>query len=387
MTSLRKPIEIRPKLERERPQRVPFLAPTVPPVEELVADYEAIVSSGIFSNGGRMDRELVSAVEGWVGNGVVASTVSSCTAGIELAVRSTFLQRPGALVASFTFAAGPLALVSAGLVPTFIDIEATNWQPSLEHARELLRSSGSHYGGILLTATFGVANERIAEWEALAAEYELPLVIDSAAGFGAEYRSGERLGGRGGCEIFSIHATKMLAAGEGGLITSRDPDLIAKVNQAKNFGFGADRAAVSWGTNAKLPELTAALALRQLKALPERLIARRTVQAAYEAKLRPLGVQFQPGALHSAPAFVSALMPTRESRDAAVVALLDELIECRTYYNPPVHFQPFFGGAPSHPVLNVTADVSARMISLPMSDRLGADVINRIAAVLSEVID
>ncbi len=387
MTSLRKSIATRVELECDRPQRVPFLAPTVPPVEALVADYRAIVSSGIFSNGGRMDRELIAAVQDWVRNGTAASTVSNCTAGIELAIRSTFLRRPGALVASFTFAAGPLALVSAGFVPTFIDIEAATWQPSLEHARELLRSSASHYGGILLTATFGVANERIAEWEALADENELPLVIDSAAGFGSEYQSGERLGARGACEVFSIHATKMLAAGEGGLITSRDQDLIAKVNRAKNFGFGPDRAAVSWGTNAKLPELTAALALRQLKALPERLIARRRVQAEYEARLRPLGIQFQPGALQSAPAFVSALMPTPRSRDAATAALQDELIECRTYYNPPVHFQPFFGGAPSHPVLNVTSDVSARMISLPMSDRLGVDVINRIAAVLSEVID
>jgi dTDP-4-amino-4,6-dideoxygalactose transaminase len=387
MTSLRSPIETKPVVKVKRLQRVPFLAPTVPPVEELVADYEAIVSSGVFSNGGRMDRQLVAAVEDWVGRDVSAATVSNCTAGIELAIRSTFLPRPGALVPSFTFAAGPLALSSAGYDPTFIDIETLTWQPSLDHARELLRRSAEQYGGILLTATFGVADERVAEWEALAAEYELPLVIDSAAGFGAEYQSGERLGARGTCEVFSIHATKMVAAGEGGLITSRHPELIAKINQAKNFGFGPDRAAVTWGTNAKLPELTAAIALRQLKVLPERLIARRQVQAAYESVLGPLGIRFQPGALRSAPAFLSALMPTVESRDAAVVALLNELIECRTYYNPPVHLQPFFAAGPSRPVLDATAEISSRIISLPMSDRLSADVINRIAAVLNRVTD
>jgi dTDP-4-amino-4,6-dideoxygalactose transaminase len=387
MTSLRSRIETKPNADVARPQPVPFLAPTVPSAEALVADYEAIVRSGIFSNGGRMDRELVTAVEEWVGGGVCAAAVSNCTAGIELAIRSTFLPRPGALVPSFTFAAGPLALSSAGFQLTFIDIETTTWQPSLDHARELLRESAAHYGGILLTATFGVADERIVEWEALAAEYGLPLVIDSAAGFGAEYQSGERVGARGICEVFSIHATKMVAAGEGGLITSRHPEVIAKVNRAKNFGFGPDRAAVSWGTNAKLPELTAAIALRQLRVLPERLTARRRVQAEYEAVLRPLGIQFQPGALRSAPAFLSALMPTARSRDAAVAALLDELIECRTYYNPPVHLQPYFAAGPHRPVLDATAEIGSRVISLPMSDRLSADVINRIAAVLNQVID
>ncbi len=385
MTSLRRFTRVMTREATPRPVPVPFLAPTVPPVEALVADYQAIVASGIFSNGGRMDRELVAAVEAWVGGGVFATTMCNCTAGIELAVRLTFLERPRALVPAFTFAAGPLTLISAGYTPEFIDVEASSWQPSLEHARELLERSPGEYAGVLLAATFGVANGRVAEWEAMAAEYQLPLVIDSAAGFGAEYASGERLGARGTCEVFSIHATKMVGAGEGGLVTSRDPDLIAGLNQAKNFGFGSERAAVCWGTNAKLPELTAALALRQLDVLPARLGARRTVQAKYEVALRPLGITFQPGALRSAPAFASALMPSAESRDAAMAALSDQLIESRMYYNPPVHRQPFFADAAPSRVLETTDDLSARIISLPMADELDSDVFERVASALGGV--
>jgi dTDP-4-amino-4,6-dideoxygalactose transaminase len=386
VTSLRRFTRAAAREDTRRPVPVPFLAPTVPPVEALVADYQAIVASGIFSNGGRMDRELVAAVEAWVGGGVFATTTSNCTAGLELAIRSTFLDRPKAIVPAFTFAAGPLSLVSAGHTPDFIDVEETSWQPSLDHARALLEHSARDYAGILLTANFGVAIECVAEWEALATKYELPLVIDSAAGFGSEYESGERLGARGTCEVFSIHATKMVAAGEGGIVTSCDPDLIARLNQAKNFGFGSERASVRWGTNAKLPELTAALALRQLDVLPQRLVSRRAVQAEYEAMLTPLGITFQPGALRSAPAFASALMPTAESRDTAMAALSDELIESRMYYNPPVHRQPFFSDAAPRRALEVTDELSARVISLPMSDELGTDVIGRIATTLSGVI-
>jgi dTDP-4-amino-4,6-dideoxygalactose transaminase len=385
VTSLRRFTRAVTREDTRRPVPVPFLAPTVPPVEALVADYQAIVASGIFSNGGRMDRELVAAVEAWVGGGTFATTMCNATAGIELAVRLTFLERPRALVPAFTFAAGPLTLTSAGYKPEFIDIEASSWQPSLEHARELLERVPGKYAGILLASTFGVANERVGEWEALAAEYQLPLVIDSAAGFGAEYASGERLGARGTCEVFSIHATKMVGAGEGGLVTSRDPDLIAGLNQAKNFGFGSERAAVRWGTNAKLPELTAALALRQLDVLPERLRARRAVQAEYEIALRPLGITFQPGALRAAPAFASALMPSADSRDAAMLALSDQLIESRMYYNPPVHRHPFFADPATSRVLETTDDLSARIISLPMADELGSDVFERVASVLGGV--
>lgn len=387
MSTVRRPMPATSRQITPKPTRIPFLSPTVPPVEDLVADYREIVASGVFSNGGRMDRQLVAAVEAWVGGGVYATTMCNCTAGIELAVRASFLPRPKALVAAFTFAAGPMTLVSAGYEPVLMDVSSESWQPSIEHARKLLEEHPGKFGGILLTATFGVAIERVAEWEDLAALHGLPLVIDSAAGFGAEYPWGERLGARGTCEVFSVHATKMVAAGEGGLITSRDPDLIAKLNQAKNFGFGSERAAVRWGTNAKLSELTGALALRQLDVLPERLIARRRVLRDYETALSPLGITFQPGAMLSAPAFVSALMPTATSRELAVAALGEEMIECRTYYSPPIHRQPFFAEYAGTAVLAVTDDLCARMISLPMADDLAADAIARVTSALKYSIE
>ena len=60
----------------------------------------------------------------------------------------------------------------------------------------------------------------IDHWERLSDRYEVPLVIDSAAGFGSRYPWGEELGARGACEVFSFHATKSLAIGEGGAVTT-----------------------------------------------------------------------------------------------------------------------------------------------------------------------
>ena len=52
---------------------VRFLQPTFPPVEEVAADYAAILERGMFTNGGPLDHQLVARVESWVGGGVCAA--------------------------------------------------------------------------------------------------------------------------------------------------------------------------------------------------------------------------------------------------------------------------------------------------------------------------
>ncbi len=124
---------------------------------------------------------------------------------------------------SFTFVAVAQAALWAGYRPWFIDIDADTWQPSAPSARAVLECSRDRVAGILLANVFGVGNPQVGAWEDLAAQWDLPIVIDSAAGFGSAYADGERLGGRGACEIFSFHATKPFAIGEGGALVSSRP--------------------------------------------------------------------------------------------------------------------------------------------------------------------
>jgi dTDP-4-amino-4,6-dideoxygalactose transaminase len=369
--------------------RVPFLSPTFPPVEEVAADYVEIVRSGIFSNGGPFERRFAAELARWIGGGVAVSLVCSGTAGLALAVGDTFHRgRRHALVASFTFAAGPLVLAEAGFAPVFLDIDPGDWHPSLAAAEAFLGAHAPDTAGILLTATFGVANARTADWEALAARHGLPLVIDAAAGMGAEYEpGGERLGARGTCEVFSLHATKTLAVGEGGAVSARDHGLIGRLDRAKNFGFDERREVAVAGANAKLSELPCAIGLRQLAALATRVAARRRVLERYREGLAPLGVAFQPLADCSAVPFVSALVPTASMRDDVLATLAAADVEARAYYNPPVHRHPVFreaalaGGA-----LPVTEDFSARIVSLPTSSELADADVERVIALCAPVL-
>jgi len=366
---------------------VRFLSPTFPSAEDIAADYAEILGRGWFSNMGPFEQQLTGDIEKWVGSGVHASVVTSCTTGLAMAIGATFQQgKKFAIVASFTFAAGPLTIRNTGFEPVFVDVDPVSWQPLASDAERLLKQHRDQVAGILLTTTFGVADAAIEQWEWLATKYGLPLVIDTAAGFGAARESGERLGARGTCEVFSLHATKMMAIGEGGVITSRNAEFIRQMEQLKNFGFDAQHRCASLGTNAKLPELSAAIGVRQMKALPQRLELRQQVVRDYLHALTPLGVKFQPGIELSAPAFVSALLPSGAARDIALSTLRDNGVECRDYYNPPMHRQPYFATAPRASDLTVTDDLSARMLSLPMADALSPEVPGRVANVIETIL-
>jgi dTDP-4-amino-4,6-dideoxygalactose transaminase len=347
----------------------------------MAADYGEILASGIFTNGGPKEREFSRLMENWIGRDVAVSLISSATTGLQLACAAAFHQdRRYVLVPSFTFAAAPLIVRWCGYEPIFIDVEIETWQPSLSSAADALRSVETDVAGILLTNTFGVANSKIASWEVFAAQYDVPMVIDSAAGFGSAYPSGERLGARGACEVFSMHATKTLAVGEGGAISSRDHALIATIDRLKNFGFDASRQSVALGTNAKLSELAAAIGIRQMAAFSDRLRARQRVLGRYVLHLSGLGIEFQPLAELSALPFVSALLPESIGRDSLLAALDVSGVGCSAYYHPPVHRHPVFTGAQRAGDLRTSDDLSRRMISLPMAD----DLPNGVALTVSE---
>jgi dTDP-4-amino-4,6-dideoxygalactose transaminase len=366
---------------------IPFLTVRLPDPALVAQDYAAIYRSGIVTNGGPVEQRFTAELERWIGNGVAVSVISNATTALQLACRALFdAQRRSVLVASFTYAAGPLAIRWAGFEPVLLDVTRASWQPDPDAAEQYLERAAGDVAGILLTSTFGTADAAIGRWEALAQRFGLPLVVDSAAGFGSSDEAGQPVGAHGDCEVFSFHATKTVAIGEGGALAARNHDLITRIDQLKNFGFDDEYQAQDVGLNGKLGELASAIGLRQLEALPDRLARRHEVLVAYVEELEPLGCEFQPGARHSAPPYVSTLLPSARAREALGSALDDRRIGWRTYYNPPVHRQPLFADAPTIGDLTVTEDLAGRMISLPLDEELSRDDVATVVSIVREVI-
>jgi dTDP-4-amino-4,6-dideoxygalactose transaminase len=238
---------------------------------------------------------------------------------------------------------------------------------------------------VLGTHTFGVPPP-VAEqkrWQELCREHGIPLVVDAAAGFGAEDDTGARTGHSEAAHVFSFHATKPFGIGEGGAIATLDDDLLARCNSIREFGFGKDKLATSVGINAKLDELHAATAL----ALPDRygdvLRRRREIVERYREALEPHGFALQSG--HEGGTWQAAYLvaPDAATRSAVVAAASAASVGVRTsYYDTPLHRHPVFAGAEAHGDLAVTDDLAARALALPMANDLGGDDVERVIDVV-----
>lgn len=367
--------------------KVPFIKPFFPSSAQISEDYEKIVASNWFTNFGPYEQEFRQKAAEFIGQGVFASTAANATLAIELACRALLTRtesRGHVLVPSFTFASGPEVLISEGYTPVFIDIDPESWQPDIVQAEAYITAHEDKLSGILLCNTFGVGNEKVAKWEELAKKYALPLIIDSAAGFGSRYNVDSYVGARGDCEIFSLHATKPFAVGEGGLFVSRNEAVIDKVRSLQNFGFDASRDIVGIGTNAKLQELNCALGLRQLEGFEARLEDRQESLEYYKQRLQPLGYGFQENDTLSTVAFVSTVAPTPELAKAASTRLVEYGVEVKRYYSP-LHMHSIFDTpAIRADSLKNTEEVYSRILSLPLHDRMSHETIDMIADIIHE---
>ncbi len=207
----------------------------------------------------------------------------------------------------------------------------------------------------------------------------MPLLIDSAAGFGACDEDGHSLGLQGDAELFSFHATKPFAIGEGR--HARDVErrpCSSAWPRLVNFGIDENRALTEvLGLNAKLSELHAATGLAVLDRLDDILRARRTRAARVRDALEPRGFEFQHGSERSTWQFIPTLAPSAEGRAAVMREAARRSIEVRRYFTPCHHF----GACAAFPRVGSLAVADAladRMLSLPMANDLSDTDIEQI---------
>jgi dTDP-4-amino-4,6-dideoxygalactose transaminase len=369
---------------------IPFIRPSFPSSSEIATDIDDIVQTNWYTNFGPKEKQFAHGVEDHLGQGLHVATFANGTLALIAALHCTLGRgewNKHLLMPSFTFIAVAQAAIWNGYHPWFIDIDPVTWQASVGSARGVLESSRDQVAGILLANAFGVGNPHIGEWEELAAEWELPMVIDSAAGFGSKYEDGRFLGARGACEIFSFHSTKPFGIGEGGALATRDRGLVDRAYDFQNVGFDRSRTCTQLGINGKLPELSAAIGLRQLIALDQRLASRRATFDSYRMGLAGLGLNFQPNADNSSHFCLSMCVDSVDKKAAALRSLSRRGIQARDYYNPPLHRHPYFfedKEISAATELQVTEDVCSRIISLPIHDNMAPHDIERVVMAVVE---
>ncbi len=360
-----------------------FQRPSFPSSEAIERHFARSREQRWYSNGGPCFELLVARLQ--ARTGCASLPVSSATLGLVAAVSVLRRRRPGTegLVPSFTFAASAQALVWNGLQPMLVDVDPAQWHMCPRALRSALAERGEAVSVVIACSSFGTppSAATLTAWEDACREADVPLLVDSAAGFGAANEDGVPVGAQGDAEVVSFHATKPFAIGEGGAVFSRDPDLVAEISRAANFALGAQRLPESpWGINAKLDELHAATALAVLDRFDEGLAVRRT-RAAELLALVASDLSPQQGHAQGTFQFVPVLAPDTALRDAILRGAAGA-VELRTYYEP-LHRSRAFSGAPRAGALDVTEDLAGRILSLPMFDDMTDAEVTAIASAVS----
>jgi perosamine synthetase len=198
--------------------------------------------------------------------------VNSGTAALHCALVAARV-RPGdeVIVPSFSFVATPMAVLQAGAIPVFCDIDT---QTHTLDPRRVEERIGERTRAIMPVHVHGLPAD-MDELRAIARRHGLALIEDAAQAHGATYRE-TRTGALADSAGFSLNGSKNLSAGEGGLFVTDDEEAFVAARRLAIFGedtppTGPGRYRAYWshgiGWNYRSHELTAALARSQLRRL------------------------------------------------------------------------------------------------------------------------
>jgi dTDP-4-amino-4,6-dideoxygalactose transaminase len=360
------------------PQGLPFVRPTVPDAESVVEDVRKILGSGMLTNASYV-RELERRCAEYLGVRHCIA-VSSCTSGLMLVLRAAELTGD-VVMPSFTFVATAHAAAWNGLRPVFADIDPQTLTLS---AAQTLLSIGVRTSAILATHTYGTPCD-IEGLLKVARRDGIRLFFDAAHAFGSLYQ-GTHVGGFGDAEVFSLSPTKVLVAGEGGIIATNDDILAQRCRIGRDYANPGDYNARFVGLNARMSEFHAAVALASLEGLEERIARRNQIAALYRGSLSNVpGVSFPVVPAGDRSTYKDLTIVVDEAEfgcDAQQLArtLADDGIDTRRYYAPAVHeMRPYRGVKAANGFLEATVQAAGRVLTLPLWIEMSDETVVRVA--------
>jgi|SRR5450830_151750 len=373
--------------------KIPLLTPQLPNREALWPYLGKIDEKKHYSNFGPLVKLLESRLlvqfQAHTQHALHVTTVSSATLGLELALTALNLPKGSpVLVPALTFVASLTAIIRAGYTPVVADIHPDSWLLTPEIATTAAKQCGAK--AVLAVATFGQAQDTL-HWHDFQHKTGIKVVIDAAGAYGSQWLHTPDIP-----VVFSMHATKSLTAGEGGVVVSGDAQMARLIAQMSNFGINLSPRAdipvgylLSAGTNAKLSEYHAAVGLASLDEWPQVAENRQRIHAQYrECLTRKCGdvLTWQTGVTPLAPTTFSVRLGSSAGRDRLESLCLKEGIATRRWYQPLLHLHAKKVGHVIHLPTPVAEKVADDLIGLPFSTFLTPVQMEIIADIVHEAI-
>jgi dTDP-4-amino-4,6-dideoxygalactose transaminase len=356
--------------------RIPVARPRLPFADDIAPYLRRIDATRTYTNNGPLSRELEARLAARAGAPAASAvTVANGTLGLVLALQA--LDLPGGslcMVPAWTFAATAHAVRLAGLVPWIVDVTLESWALEPGLAEALLQDAPGPVSAIVPVAPFGRPMDPV-PWEEFRRNTSISVVADAAAAFDSVRASSVPT-------VVSLHATKVLGAGEGGYVLCADAALCAEVERRANFGFRHSRESAVPAFNAKMSEYAAAVGLAALdRWLETRTEFIRVAEAYRSGFAGNNGVVLQPGFGEGWVASSACVSASGAGAEGVAAALAAERIGTRRWWGGGLHRHQAFQSLPVHDTTNTDKLVQS-VIGLPYWPDLPDDDIARICEIV-----
>jgi dTDP-4-amino-4,6-dideoxygalactose transaminase len=366
------------------------------PMIDLVEQYNSIKGEiheavdRVFSKQAFILGDEVSRFEESVTKHCDARFAIGCGSGTDALVLSLMALDIGpgdeVITTPFTFFATASCIVRVGATPVFVDIDPAtyNLDPALVEAAVTPRTKA-----ILPVHLFGQCADMTPLWKT-AVRHGLPIIEDACQAIGASYNS-RRTGVLGTTTCFSFFPTKNLGgAGDGGMVTTDDADLAARIKRLRVHGDAGRYEHVEVGMCSRLDALQAAVLDVKLKYLDSWAQGRTENANHYHEGFKATGAvagmdlpKVQPECGHVYNQFCVRVHDGH--RDAVMSHLKEKQIGCAVYYPKPLHVQTCFqnlgykaGDFPE------SERASAEILALPIYAELGVARQERVISAVAE---
>jgi len=390
----------------------PFLPFALPEIgEEEIQEVANCLRSGWLTTGPKTRQfetdfeAMLNAAGGGVASGnlpVQAIAVNSATAGLHLALEAIGIG-PGdeVIVPTHTFTATAEVVRYLGADPVFVDVlpGSLNIDPALVRAAITNKTKAImpvHFAGLAadMSAIVSIAQEhglKVVE----DAAHALPCVVNGVAVGNLQTDAA----------VFSFYANKTITTGEGGMVVSRNPEIIKRCKTMRLHGINRDvfdrftSKAPSWyyevvapGFKYNLTDLASAMGIHQLKKAELFRAKRQAIVDQYNAAFKNLPVVLPQGAatngLHSWHLYVLRLSDQCPlTRDQFVEALYAQGIGCSVHYIP-LHLQPYWRDTYQLKTEHFPVSQKAyeRMVSIPLYSKMTQSEIDRVIQAVQSIL-
>lgn len=319
-----------------------------------------------------------------------AIAMNSCTSALEAALRSRLAPGKEVIIPAETFIATGMAVHAAGGKPVFGEISDETLCLDLADVK---RKITPRTAGVVLVHMAGLVTPDILDFRKFCDENSLFLIEDAAHAPGASH-AGRMAGAFGHAGCFSFFPTKVITAGEGGMLTTDDETVATFARSFQHRGrdmqSGPERYVMPGG-NVRMTELAALLGRVQLGHLDEFLTRRRKIASIYARELAEVGgvTLVMPASPESSSFWkVPLLLDEALDRDRIIASMGTAGIAVDTAYQPPLHLQPVFREiyGTAEGLLPRTEHLLRRHLCLPCHPRISDESAVRVARQLKDAV-